>query len=356
MTPLAELIAAQIAMQGPMRLDEYMQLCLLHPDHGYYTTREPFGTAGDFTTAPEISQIFGEVIGAAVAQAWLDQGSPRNAVLAEIGPGRGTLMADVLRVMRRLPGWDGEVMLIEASPRLRVVQAEKLGPVTHLDHVDQLPERPLFLLANEFYDALPIRQFTRRKTGWAEVMVTGAAGKLAFGLGPPAPITRQAAEGAVYEICEAARPITAAIAGRIARNGGAAILIDYGGWDGEGDTLQALQDGKPADPLAAPGLADLTAHVDFAPIAAAAREAGAQVSALEEQGALLARLGIGLRAEALAKARPDQADSIAAALERLTSGAEMGKLFKALALWSPNAPPVPGFRPASSGQGTQTQD
>ncbi len=353
MTPLGAILAARIRAHGPMRLDEYMQACLLHPEHGYYTTREPFGTEGDFTTAPEISQMFGEMLGAALAQAWLDQGRPAHAVLAEIGPGRGTLMADTLRVLRRVPGWRAEVWLVEASPRLRALQRELLGAVRHVDTVADLPEAPLFLLANEFFDALPIRQFRRMAGGWAEVMVTAAPGGLAFGLGPALPLPRPAPPGAVWEVCEAAPPVAAAVAGRIARHGGAAVFLDYGGWDGQGDTLQALQGGRPADPLAAPGRADLTAHVDFAPIAAAARAAGAQVSALAEQGALLARLGIGARAAALAQARPDQADAIAAALHRLTDPAEMGQLFKALALWPAAAPPVAGFSPAGPPAGTE---
>lgn len=344
MTPLAEIIAARIRAHGPMRLDEYMQTCLLHPEHGYYTTREPFGTAGDFTTAPEISQMFGEMLGAAIAQAWLDQGRPAHAVLAEIGPGRGTLMADALRVLRRLPGWDAQVVLVEASPRLRALQQDRLGAVRHVDSVADLPEAPLFLLANEFFDALPIRQFRRLPEGWAEVMVNATPEGLAFALGPALPLPRAAPPGAVWEVCEPAPAIAAAIADRIARHGGAAILVDYGGWDGQGDTLQALQDGRPADPLAAPGLADLTAHVDFAPVAAAAQ--GVRVSALTPQGPLLARLGIGARAQALARGRPEQADAIAAALHRLTAPEEMGQMFKALAFWPATAPPVAGFFPA----------
>lgn len=351
MTPLARIIAARIAAHGPMRLDEYMQTCLLHPRHGYYTTREPFGTKGDFTTAPEVSQMFGEVLAAAIAQAWADQGRPKGAVLAEIGPGRGTLMADVLRVLSRLPGWDAQVVLVEASPRLRAVQTARLGPVRHVETVADLPQAPLFLLANEFFDALPIRQFRRIPEGWAEIMVTATPEGLAFALGPPAPLPWPGPPGTVREICEPALPAAAAVATRIARHGGAAIWLDYGGWDGQGDTLQALQDGRPADPLAAPGLADLTAHVDFAPLAQAARQAGAQVSALVEQGDLLARLGIGRRAAALAKACPDQAGAIAAALHRLTHPAEMGQLFKALALWPAAAPPVAGFAPAPPSDG-----
>lgn len=343
MTPLAQIIAVRIAAHGPMRMDEYMQLCLLHPDHGYYTTREPFGRGGDFTTAPEISQMFGEVLAAAIAQAWMDQGQPRGAILAELGPGRGTLMADMLRVLRQVPGWDAQTVLVEASPRLRAIQKDLLGDVQHVDTVSGLPRGPLFLVANEFFDALPIRQFRREAEGWAEVMVGLQDNRLALILGPPAPLPREASIGSIWEICEPARPVATEIATRIARHSGGAIFVDYGGWDGQGDSFQALRDGRPDDPLAAPGLADLTAHVDFAPIAASGRGAGVQVSAMVTQGALLAALGVGARAAALARARPDQAGTIAAALHRLTDPAEMGHLFKALAFWPAGAPAIAGF-------------
>lgn len=345
MSELAQIIKSRIAVHGPMRVDEYMQLCLLHPEHGYYTTREPFGTKGDFITAPEVSQMFGEVLGAALAQAWLDQGAPPNAVLAEIGPGRGTLMADILRVFRQIPAWEGEVILIEASPRLRDIQREKLGEVRHLDHVGQLPEAPVFLIANEFFDALPIRQFRRVGDGWAEVMVScDPAGDLQFALSAPVALPHIAEEGSVREECEAAQPVVHDLASRIARHGGAAIFIDYGNWDGQGDTLQALEGGRPANPLANPGKADLTAHVDFAPLARTALAAGSAVSRMIEQGALLTHLGIGLRAEALLRAKPDEAEAIASALIRLTAPEQMGKLFKAIALWPDGAPPVAGFQ------------
>lgn len=344
MTPLARLIAAQIAASGPMRLDEYMRLCLLHPRHGYYATRDPFGAAGDFTTAPEISQMFGEMIGLALAQSWLDQGRPTPFTLAEIGPGRGTLMADILRAIRVVPGMRdaAEVTLIEASPHLRKVQRDRLGAVIHLDSAADLPDRPLFLVANEFFDALPIRQFQRAEQGWAERVVhLNDAGDLALGLtpaksGPDAPL------GDIREACPEAAPIMTQIARRIAAHGGLAIAIDYGNWQGWGDTFQALRRHTPEDPLAHPGEADLTAHVDFAPLAQAARAAGARVSNMVTQGEWLMRLGIAARAERLAQAGDQGA---MAALHRLTQPTEMGHLFKALALWAPDAPVPPGFEP-----------
>lgn len=343
-TPLARLIAAQIRASGPLRLDEYMQLCLLHPEYGYYATRDPFGAAGDFTTAPEISQMFGEMIGLALAQAWLDQGSPAPFTLAEIGPGRGTLMADILRTIKIVPGMAAaaEVVLIEASPHLREVQRAKLGAIRHLEHVDQLPDQPLFLVANEFFDALPIRQFQRTTEGWAErIIALDGAGRLAMGLGAP-----QAGEpaplGEIREICPAAPAIAAGIGARIAAHGGAAILIDYGNWRGRGDSFQALRRHQPDDPLAHPGEADLTAHVDFAPLAHAAQAAGARVSRMRGQGEWLLDLGIAARAARL-EAGGDQ--GAGAALSRLTAEAQMGHLFKVLALWAPQTPPPPGFQP-----------
>ncbi|MDO5706585.1 MAG: SAM-dependent methyltransferase [Paracoccus sp. (in: a-proteobacteria)] len=340
MTPLAAILAARIRAAGPMTLADYMAESLLHPEHGYYATRDPFGRAGDFITAPEIHQMFGELCGLALAQAWLDQGAPAPFTLAEIGPGRGTLMADMLRAIRVVPGMvdAAEVALIEASPHLRQVQRDRLGEVTHLERAEDLPDQPLFLIANEFFDALPIRQFQHDGRGWAERMVTLDGDRLAYALSL-APLNRPGRAGEVAEICPAAPAIMAAIAGRIAAYGGAAVVIDYGGWDGQGNTFQALRGHAPDDPLAHPGHADLTAHVDFAPLARAARVAGAQVSAMTTQGDWLLSLGAAQRAARLAAAGDGGA---AAALKRLTDPAEMGQLFKVLAIWPKGAPPVPG--------------
>ncbi|MDS9467437.1 SAM-dependent methyltransferase [Paracoccus sp. MBLB3053] len=344
MTPLARLIASRIRLSGPMRLDEYMDICLLHPEHGYYATRDPFGAAGDFTTAPEISQMFGEMIGLALAQAWMDQGAPSPFTLAEIGPGRGTLMADILRTIRIVPGMSeaARVVLIEASAHLRRVQQDRLGPVTHLDHVAQLPKGPLFLVANEFFDALPIRQFQRMDQGWAErIVALDPDGMLTLGLAAPEP-GPDAPVGTIREACPAAGPIASEIARRISEEGGCAILIDYGNWDGNGDSFQALRLHKPENPLENPGEADLTAHVDFLPIALAGRAAGSRVSRMVTQGEWLSRLGIAARAERLAAAGDSGAK---AALHRLTAPGEMGQLFKVLAFWAPNAADPPGFEP-----------
>ena len=353
MTPLAARLAARIAAAGPMSVADYMAACLMDPTHGYYTTREPFGRAGDFVTAPEISQMFGELVGLALAQAWLDQGAPAPFVLAELGPGRGTLMADLLRATRTVPGFHAaaRLCLVEGSGRLRAVQAERLGPAGPLwcDGVEGLPEGPLFVIANEFLDALPIRQFLRAPAGWAERMVGLRGGRLAFGLAPAAPLAALAPRladtrpGDVVETCAPAAAVVSHIADRIARHGGAALILDYGGGPSLGDTLQALYRGAPDDPLAHPGEADLTAHVDFAPLADAARAAGAAVAGPVPQGAWLRRLGIDARAARLARNLAGPAlEAHLAGHRRLTSPAEMGTLFKLLAVHPRTAPPPPG--------------
>ncbi len=345
MTPLGRLIAAQIAASGPMRLDDYMRLCLLHPQHGYYATRDPFGAAGDFTTAPEISQIYGEMSGLALAQAWLDQGRPAPCLLAEIGPGRGTLMADMRRAIGIVPGMAeaAEIVLIEASAHLRAIQRQRLGDIRHVEKVSDFPRKPLFLMMNELFDALPIRQFQRVAQGWAErvVALDGDSAGLRLALSAPEP-GPEAPLGEIRETCPEAGPLMAAIAGHIAAHGGCAIAVDYGGWDGRGDTFQALRRHRPEDPLAHPGEADLTAHVDFAALARAAQGAGARVSRMTEQGDWLLRLGIGQRAQRLQAAGDAGA---MAALHRLTAPAEMGHLFKVLAIWPQGAPVPPGFEP-----------
>ena len=353
MTPLARLLVERIREGGPITVADYMAECLLHPIHGYYTTREPFGAAGDFTTAPEISQMFGELFGLALAQAWLDQGAPASFTLGEAGPGRGTLMADILRATRAVPGFHtaARVVLVEASPRLRAIQEATLAPfradVAWIDTVDTLPEAPLFLIANEFLDALPIRQFQRGADGWRERLVGLADGQLVFGLSAPlpqvpgTPAFRAAPTGAVIEDCAPARHAVSAITDCITRHGGLAYLIDYGGWRSQGDTLQALRAHAFDPPLAHPGQADLTAHVDFEPLAALA-----PAHAYDTQGAVLTRLGIAARADRLAlNLTGDKLETHRAAHRRLTAPQEMGSLFKVLALTRANAPLPPGFAP-----------
>lgn len=350
MTALADILRRQIAAQGPITVAEYMAQCLLHPRHGYYIMRDPFGLAGDFTTAPEISQMFGEVLGLLLAQVWMDQGAPARFTLAELGPGRGTLMADILRATARVPGFHdaARLHLVEASATLRAAQAERLPGATWHASADALPDdQPLFLVANEFFDALPIRQFLRHPKGWAERVVGLDDDGLAFGLTPPAPLAAldallsQTPEGTMVETCAPALPVIEALSTRIVAEGGIALIVDYGDWGSSGDTLQAIWRQQKDVPLAHPGEADLTAHVDFRALAQASP---LNATPLTPQGVLLGRLGIAQRAEALARSLSGAAlDSHLAAYRRLTDAGEMGQLFKVLGLYPPGAPQPPGF-------------
>jgi SAM-dependent MidA family methyltransferase len=350
MTPLGGLIAARIAAEGPMRLDVYMGLCLGHPEHGYYMTRDPFGASGDFVTAPEVSQMFGELVGAWAAQVWADAGAPDPFVLAELGPGRGTLMQDALRAAAGMPGFlaAARLCLVETSPVLRARQAEALAARTPAwaGSVAALPAGPLVVVANEFFDALPIRQFQRLDALWRERLIDLADGRLVAVWGAArgdADLDRrfpQAGDGAVVEVSTAGEAVAAALGARIARDGVAALVFDYGVEAGVGDTLQALKRHAPVDPLAEPGEADLTAHVGFAALAAAARPARAWGPV--PQGLFLERLGIGARARALARKGGAAAAAVAAAHRRLTDSGEMGNLLRVLALTRENVPP-PGF-------------
>jgi len=349
---LKDHIKAQIAAEGPMRLDAYMSLCLLHPTLGYYTTRAPFGQAGDFVTAPEISQMFGELIGLALAQSWLDQGAPSPFTLAELGPGRGTLMLDILRACANVPGFldAARITLIEASPALRQEQRSTLAAheVVHIDDLSDLPDHPLILVANEFFDALPIRQFVRDGAQWRERQIGVEDDTLVFGLGPasvqPALAHRMedTKDGDLVEVCAAAGPVVNTIAQHINAHGGTGLIIDYGDWRSLGDTLQALRHHAPADPLAQPGSADLTAHVDFEALAQASTPC--PHTRITPQGVFLERLGITARAQALAE-RLDGAtlQTHVAAHRRLTHPHEMGNLFKVMGLYPQGAAPPPGL-------------
>ncbi len=353
MTALKERLIQRIARTGPMTLAEYMTECLLHPEHGYYTRRDPLGRAGDFVTAPEVSQMFGELIGLWLAQVWTDQGAPDPFVLAELGPGRGTLMADALRATRGIPGFHAamQLHLVEASPHLRAVQEAAVAghcPTFH-DTLDTLPEMPLFVVANEFFDALPVRQFQRAKgTVWHERVVGLRDGALSLGLAPPSPVAAldprlaDTAEGQIVETRAAAEALAAELGRRIAAHGGAVLIADYGEAESIGDTFQAIACHARADPFADPGNADLTAHVAFGPIARAA--APALATPLLPQGVFLERLGITARAQALARGlHGERLREHVAAHRRLTHPEEMGNLFRILAL-VPNASAMPpGF-------------
>ena len=352
MTPLAQLIAARIAATGPITLADYMRDCLTHPQHGYYSTRDPLGAQGDFITAPEISQMFGELLGLCLAQSWLDQGAPAQITLAELGPGRGTLMADMLRATAKFPGFHAalSIHLVETSGPLRTAQAKLLPNATWHDSVSTLPEAPLYLIANEFFDALPIRQFIRAGDGWSETVVGLNNDQLTLGQTTPAPLAAlqhrlgDTRDGDRVEICPALPHITSRIGDLIARHGGSALIIDYGDWRSQGDTLQALRGHAPTDPLAEPGLADLTAHVDFEALARAAQPA--KYTRLTPQGVFLERLGIAARAARLAEGLVEPAlTGHLAAHRRLTHPAEMGQLFKVIGIYPPSAPPPPGLEP-----------
>ena len=350
MDDLKAQLVQRIRVGGPLRISEFMAEALLHPRLGYYTTRDPLGAAGDFTTAPEISQMFGEMLGLCLAQAWMDQGQPQHFALAELGPGRGTLMADILRVTQGVAGFPkaATLHLVEASPTLRAKQRALLGnAITWHETVDGLPDdMPLFLVANEFFDALPIRQFLRSGPGWAERLVGLEGDELVFGIGEilaqPALVHRLAdtQEGDMVEICPMAAPIAEAIGTRIEQQGGMALLVDYGDWHATGDSLQAVRAHEKISPLQHPGQADLTAHVDFEALATATPSAH---SRLTPQGVFLERLGITARAQALTKNLSGPAlESHIAAHRRLTHPEEMGNLFKILAFYPSAANPPPG--------------
>ena len=352
MTALGDLLVARIARTGPISLADYMADCLMHPELGYYATRDPFGTGGDFITAPEISQMFGELIGLALAQSWIDQGSPAPFSLAELGPGRGTLMADVLRATKAVPEFHTAltVHFVETSPTLRQAQVQAVPDAIWHDSVATLPDQPLFLIANEFFDALPIRQFVREGDAWREKMVGLTDDALSFGLSTAAPIAllehrlADTAEGDLVEHCTALPAIMQTVGQIIDAHGGMALIIDYGDWQSLGDTLQALKAHDHVDPLATPGTSDLTAHVDFAAIAHNA--APAKFTRLTTQGVFLERLGITARAQTLAHGLSGTArDAHIKAHRRLTHPAEMGDLFKVIGIYPATAIPPPGLEP-----------
>ena len=360
-TPLASDLRRRIARDGPLSVARYMAECLYHPDHGYYTKRQPIGRGGDFVTAPEISQIFGELLGLWAAATWRDFGAPDRVRLVELGPGRGTLMADALRAARLVPGFlaAAEVTLVEISPVLKAVQAETLAAAgaacSWVDSVADLASdgRPILVLANEFFDALPIRQLVRVPGGWRERRIgidpagralrfeVSAETDSALALLPPglrAASIDLVPEGAVVEINPAAQAMMADLGHRIATNGGAALIMDYGyAPSGPGDTLQALFDGRPSHPLQHPGRSDLTAHVDFAALSEAASMAGCQVHGPLEQGEFLRRLGIEDRLSALYRAAADPATEtrLREGVERLIDPQAMGRLFKVLVATAP---------------------
>lgn len=378
-TPLGEKIRRLIEANGPMSVAQFMAHSLGDPEHGYYATRDPFGAAGDFITAPEVSQMFGEIVGAWLIHAWREIGAPTPVRLAELGPGRGTLMKDILRVAAKATDFLAaiRVHLVETSPVLKREQAKTLADcgaeIARHDSFSEVPPGALLLVANEFFDALPVHQFVRAGGAWRERVVgLDASGGLAFGIGirtisdaPRSPaafgdtlsplgrgmhrgLSQMAvsSDGSILELRPAADAIATEIAARIVSENGAALIIDYG-YEGPAfaDTLQAVRGHAYADPLAAPGEADLTAHVDFAALARVAESAGAAAHGPIGQGEFLLSLGLRERAAALAEAGgAARRAELQAAVERLAAPDAMGRLFKVLALTRPGVAPPP-FRP-----------
>jgi len=358
-SPLETEIRRLIAVAGPMSIAEYMRLCLTHPQYGYYVTRDPLGAHGDFVTAPEISQMFGELIGVWMVAVWQQMGSPENVRVVELGPGRGMLMNDALRAAKVVGDFHVALVvhLVEISPKLQQAQEqllEGLGvPILWHSALAEVPSGPVIIIANEFIDALPVHQAVKRADGWHERVVEIApSGELAIGIArDPLPHfeatlprgLRQAPEGSVYEW----RSDTVALEiGRRVRTDGAALIIDYGhAWYGLGETLQAVAGHSFTDPLRAPGEADLTAHVDFAALAQSAQIIGGRIHGPISQRDLLRGLGIDKRAAALKTRAPERAAEIDQALARLTATGPrgMGELFKALAIADSKLGKLPGF-------------
>jgi len=359
-SPLQSEIKKLIKSSGPMPVWRYMELCLLHPQYGYYVSRDPLGREGDFTTSPEVSQMFGELIGLWAAAVWNAMGSPPLVRLVELGPGRGTMMADALRALRVLPPLYQtlSVHLVEINPVLREKQKSTLSGVRNIswhDHLDEVPEGPAIILANEYFDVLPIHQAVKEPTGWHERVVDiDASGKLVFTAAAEPiprfevllpPLVRAAPIGAVFEWRPDAEMMK--IATRVRDQDGAALIIDYGHLRSDaGDTFQAIARHSFTDPLKAPGQADVTAHVDFQALARAAEDLGARVHGPVTQGDFLKRVGIETRAAALMqKAAPDVATDISIALKRLTETGRsgMGSMFKVLGISEPRLTGIAGL-------------
>jgi NADH dehydrogenase [ubiquinone] 1 alpha subcomplex assembly factor 7 len=354
---LAERLRQRIATEGPLSVEAFMEACLLDAGAGAYTTRQPIGSEGDFITSPEISQIFGEIIGLWAVQVWHSMGEPEALTVAELGPGRGTLMADALRAIRVSPKFADSisVALIERSPVLAAAQRDTLQdglvPLHWYGTLDDIPRGPLIVIANEFFDALPVRQFVRRGGTWHERLVANAGTGFAFSESETAadtddaPRVLDARDGAIAEMRPAALSLLKTLAKRAAEDPLAALIIDYGHDESCcGDTLQAVRAHNYADPLAAPGEADLSAHVDFAALKRNAAALGLKAYGPLPQGEFLLKLGLGERRDRLmTSATPAQAEAIASGAARLADPQQMGVLFKAVALTSAGLLPPPPF-------------
>jgi NADH dehydrogenase [ubiquinone] 1 alpha subcomplex assembly factor 7 len=360
MTDVVQHLKDLIRADGPITIAEFMHVALTARGDSYYRSRDPLGAAGDFVTAPEVSQIFGELIGLWCADVWRQLGAPKRFALVELGPGKGTLMKDALRAVRIVPGFleSVSVVLVEVNEALKRVQREALPalPVHWRDRFDDIDDShgPMIVIANEFFDALPVHQFARTQKGWAERCVgLDARGEFAFGLAPASAAAvpealRDAAVGAVVEIAPARAAVAEAIGARIGASGGAMLAIDYGfAGPAVGDTLQAVKAHKYVDALAEPGSADLTSHVDFTALGEALAAGGGRVCPLVMQGDFLNAIGAPARVAALkAKASAVQGADLDAALHRLTDAQAMGSLFKVLCVVAPASVQPAGF-PAS---------
>ncbi len=364
MTPagvtLAHRIAERIRAGGPITVADYMATALQDPACGYYRRADPLGRGGDFITAPEVSQMFGELVGLWCVDGWQADGAPDPFQLVELGPGRGTLMADALRAAAMVPAFRRALRLhlVETGPVLRQRQAALLAdaaPVWHAD-IATLPPGPRHVIANEFLDALPVHQLVRTPSGWRERGVAlDADGAFVYRDELPTPAAllpaRDLPVGSVVERRPAAEAIVRDLSAAIAADGGRALIIDYGYAEGHGDTLQAVRGHERVPVLDAPGTADLTAHVAFADLARAARAAGAAAWGPIPQGQFLSALGIVARAERLAAARPQARSMLAAALHRLIGAGGMGTLFKVFAITPRDAPPPAGFPTDAAARG-----
>lgn len=354
-TPLKDILIEQIAANGPITFADYMAQCLMHPKHGYYQQERVFGTDGDFITAPEVSQMFGEMTGLWLADRWIKMGKPNPVHLVELGPGRGTLMDDMLRALSPVEGFRDAVQVhfVETSKQLRTLQKDKVPNATWHDSFASVPEGPSLIIANEFFDALPIHQFEKHKGQWLERRINAEGETFTCVLTMPSAklalidskLREESPEGSILEVCPAALTITGDIAERLKAHCGAGLIIDYGyRKSAPGDTFQALKGHAFTDPFAEPGKADVTAHVAFDQLQKAAVEKGVATAGPAAQGMFLMGLGMGARAQQLS----DTLDAIGqqrilSELKRLTAGDAMGTLFKVLALQHPDLPEAPGF-------------
>jgi SAM-dependent MidA family methyltransferase len=360
LSPLHTEIKRLIRTFGPMPVWRYMELCLTHPQHGYYISRDPLGREGDFITAPEVSQMFGELLGLWAASIWKAIGSPSQFRLIELGPGRGTMMSDALRALRVLPPLYQtlSIHMIEINPVLREKQQAALTGlrnVTWHKRFDDVPDGPCVIFANEYFDVLPIHQMIRRENGWHErVIELDADENFVYNVASDPmpgfeallpPLVRAAPVGTIFEW----RPDTEimSLAKRVRDQRGAALIIDYGHVRSDvGDTFQAIARHSFADPLKTPGLADITAHVDFEALGRGAEAVGARVHGPVTQGEFLQRLGIETRALTLMqKASHEVSADVANGLQRLIGGGDsgMGSLFKVLAVSDPDIPMLAGI-------------